>query len=574
MMRFLAVAALLLVVAAAQADRYALLVAIDSYPIVKDRQLSGSAYDLRLMSKMLDSYGFKTEQLARSNATRQAIVTKMSQLAAAAKAGDDFVFYFSGRGSIAPSTETPTSKVQMEPTLVPYDGKETVIDFDLRMKRVEVWAKEITDKGASVTIIVDASFQSATRDDVGRPYNPTPRTIRRRSTMDGEVREEPYRGPGIYLAATPSGGSAYEYLVNASKNTWAGAFTDMLVNEVLAQVQKGEVPTYSGAMREVQAYFKDKVRQDYMPGLSPYPFTKTLVAQADVYDKPMFGGVTPSGIPPAQKAEITQMVVDQEKKERKLRIGLSFPSVRGRSSSGTQARDLDDMEKERDPKLVEAMTKYVAANLPYAEVQPPGAPIDLIVSLSKPGGGGLEARITGDEVDRAQNLRFSGGDVPTVMKAGLSATIERKALINRLFKLLDDEKPTWTNEVNVTSDKSRLKPNDEFKLTFQTGEPALLYIFDRDDADGIVQLTYPAKGAEDNRLEGQMILEPTVDEGSPQGKMMVRALFLEPVPSVKIPAIGDDTLGGLLKQLRVIVPAIESKKLRWTTKELSLAIVP
>ncbi|MFI5385545.1 MAG: caspase family protein, partial [Fimbriimonadales bacterium] len=291
---------------AARADRYALLVAIDSYPIVQGRQLSGSDYDLRLMRKMLEFYNFQTDQLAHADATRVAIITKLAKLAQVAKQGDDFVFYFSGRGSIAPPVDKPTAKVQMEPTLVPYDGKETITDFDLRMKRIEDWADEITKKGGSVTVIVDASFQSATRDDVGRPYNPMPRTIRRKATMDGEVREEPYLGPGIYIAATPSGGSAYEYLINASSNTWDGAFTDLFVNEVIGELHKGTTPTYSGVMREVQAYIKDKVRQDYMPGLAPYPPAKTLVAQAEVYDKPMFGGVTPSAIPPKQQADIQQ----------------------------------------------------------------------------------------------------------------------------------------------------------------------------------------------------------------------------------------------------------------------------
>src|ERR1044072_1192816 len=153
---------LVAIAATCHADRKALLIGVDAYPIVKGRQLSGSAYDLRMMSKLMEFFKFQVEQLARANATRQAIISKMTLMANDAKPGDEFVLYFSGRGSIAAPVDKPTARVQMEPTLVPYDGKETVTDFDLRMKRIEDWAKEITDKGGHVTIIVDACFQLAT----------------------------------------------------------------------------------------------------------------------------------------------------------------------------------------------------------------------------------------------------------------------------------------------------------------------------------------------------------------------------------------------------------------------------
>jgi len=562
----------------------ALLVAIDSYPIVQGRQLSGSNYDLRLMKAMLDCYAFKTDELARSQATHRAVLAKLDALATAAKSGDEVVFYFSGRGSIAPPPGQPNVKVNLEPTLVCYDGEADGTGYDVRMSVLEDWAKKITDKGAQVTIIVDASFESAARDDVGRPYNPMPRTIQRKSTMDGQVRDQPYLGPGIYIAATPSGGSAYEYLINASKDTWDGAFTDMFVNEVIAEIHKGAVPTYSGVMREVEAYFKDKVRQDYMPGLAPYPFTKDLVAKADIYDKPMFGGLTPNAIPPPQQAVVQQMDDAHKKQESKLRIGLSFPSVRGSRAVGNQdapvARDATDMEKDRDPQLVDATTKYVAANMPYAEVEPVGAPIDVIVTLVKDTSGtGIEARIAGNEVDAEQNLRFTGNSVDDLMKAGLSDQLERKALSQRLFNLLDTTKPTWDDgAASLTADKDTYKPGELVKLDFKCSGPALLYVFNRDDADGIIQITFPALGATDNLLAGGNAPQnPTIDQGSPTGKMLVRALYVEPSPDVTIPPIPKDTdqkvvLTALLAQLRILVPAIESNKLRWTIKELTLTV--
>lgn len=571
-MRRIAVLLILALTAVALADRKALLIGIDEYPIVKGRQLSGAAYDLRMIGKMMECFNFQAEQLKGQQATREAIITKMTLLQREAKPGDEFVLYFSGRGSLAPPADNPTAKVGMEPTLVPYDGKETVIDYDLRMKRLEDWAQAITDKGGHATIILDTCFQSASRADFGRPYNPMPRVIQRKSTSDGEVRNEPYLGPGMYLAATPSAGSAYEYLIDPDSNTWGGAFTDIFGSEVIAEIRKGDVPTYSGAMREAQAYFKDKVRQDYMPGLAPYPFSKTLIEKPETYEVPMFGGVKPSEIPPPVKVEIAKLDDDRQKREQKLRIGLAFPSVRGRNSTTAQPRDVDDMDKERDPALTQAITKYVSEKMPYAQVQPPGAPVDLIVSLAKLPTGVVEARVAGDEVDRARNLRFAGKDISEIMKAGLADHLETHSLVIRLFRMLDDQKPTWDQTAGLKADKDTYKSEEPFTLTFDTAGMALLYIFDRDDADGIVQMTFPAKGAEDNHLPaGSKSLSGTVEEGTPTGKMLVRALFVEPAEGVALPSIGTDA-AGLLDQLRVLVPAIEGGKLKWTTREVSLTV--
>lgn len=561
---------LLAIASTCHADRKALLIGIDAYPIVKGRQLSGSAYDLRMMGKMMEFFKFQVEQLARANATRQAIISKMTLMANDAKPGDEFVLYFSGRGSIAPPADKPASRAQMEPTLVPYDGKETITDFDIRMKRLEDWAKEITDKGGRVTIIVDACFQSASRADFGRPYNPMARVIQRKATMDGEARDEPYLGPGIYIAATPSAGSAYEYLINPNTETWGGAFTDIFGSEVISQLQKGQSPTYSAALRETQAYFKDKVRQDYMPGLTPVPNAKTLVDKATTYDQPMFGGIGPAEIPPPQKVEIKQMDDERKKREQKLRIGLAFPTVRGRTSSTADPRDADDMEKEQDPVLAAAMSKYVADKLPYAEVQPPGAPVDLIVSLAKLPTGVIEGRVAGDEVDRLRNLKFVGKDLAAVMKSGLADHLERQSLTIRIFRFIEDQKPTWSQGVSFTSDKDTYKPEDPFTLSFKCDTKALLYILDRDDADGIVQLTFPAKGVEDNHmLTGD--LSGQVESGTPTGKMLVRALFIEPSDKLVLPPLGSEA-EGLVGQLRLLLPAMESGKVKWTVREVSLTV--
>jgi hypothetical protein len=311
-----------------------------------------------------------------------------------------------------------------------------------------------------------------------------------------------------------------------------------------------------------------------MPGLMPYPFTKTLVDQAEKYDVPMFGGVNPAAIPPPVKAEIKKMDEERKDRESKLRIGLSFPSVRGRTGTTAQPRDVDDMDKERDPALTAAITAYVKENMPYAQVQPPGAPVDLIVSLAKLPTGVVEARIAGDEVDRARNLKFTGKDIPEIMKLGLADNLESHSLVTRLFRLLEDHKPTWDQQAAIKADKESYKPNDPFTLSFQSGSLALLYIFDRDDTDGIVQMTFPAKGAEDNHLSGgSKDFSGTVEDGTPAGKMLVRALFVEPSEGVALPSIGSDG-AGLLDQLRVLVPAIESGKLRWTTREVSLTVNP
>ena len=251
---------LLALAALAPAERRALLVGVDDYPWITEpaRKLKGAATDVSLMGRTLGLYGFKSTTLLRKEATRERIVQAMEGLVAGAGKGDRFVFYFSGRGSANPDGE---------PVLVPADGAAKATPADIRMLRLEEWAGRLGDKGADVTIVLDASFVNPGRADYGRQYNPTPRCVPR----GGTVRAELYKGTGMFLAACPSQGAAYEWLVNSAEARWAGAFTDAFTNALVAALNRGADPSVLDAMREVQGYFKDKVRAGYMPGLAPQP---------------------------------------------------------------------------------------------------------------------------------------------------------------------------------------------------------------------------------------------------------------------------------------------------------------
>jgi hypothetical protein len=549
------------------AARYGLLVGVDKYGFIKEpnRQLRGAATDISLMKRMLDLYGFDSTSLLQGDATRKRIVEELAKLESRVQRDDEVVFYFSGRGSIAPSVGDPRAKTNFEPTLVPADGAANALDADVRMQRLEDWARNLNAKGVGVTIVLDASFQNPARSDFGRQYHPVPRSIQRSFTADGEVRDELFRGPGVFLSACPAKGAAYEWLVNSSQQKWAGAFTDQLVNAVVAGLNRGEAPTPTDAMREVQAYFKDKVRADYMPGLSPYPAMANLVSDEVRYGTPFLGGVSTASLPADSKASLAAMEKAREEREKKLRVALEI------EESGSEAQ-----RKAAHERATKDLKSYLAAKVVNSEFAPEGAPPDVIVRL-RADKSSVEATVTGDDLDKTKGYSFKGKDLKKALDSGLGTYLELRALVLRMHRLTATEEPTWDVPVRLASDAAAYSRGDRFALDVDAPAGALLFILNRDDADGILQMAFPqVRAPYSQRLTGSLRLGARIKEDTTSGRMMLRAIV---IPSTGRTKIAEAPMADerkfreeLLRQLRVVVAGMEKGQIPWMAKTINLRI--
>jgi len=544
-MRSLLAAGLLLAAPLAGAERRALIVGVDQYPWITDaaRTLKGAATDVSLMERTLKLYGYTTTTLLRKEATRAAIVSEIERMAGGAKAGDELVFYFSGRGAVSQDGQ---------PLLVPADGKATASDADIRMARLEDWARLVSAQHAQPTLIVDASFVNPGRSDYGRQYNPTPRCIVRGAT---DVRKELFTGPGVFLSACPAQGAAYEWLVNSAEERWAGAFTDSLTNTLVAGLHRGENPTILDAMREVQGYFKDKVRAGYMPGLAPQPEMAALMANSARYETPMFGGVSVKTLPADSK-----LALDAAERQRKAREGKT-----------RIAFETDD------PKLrtnVERRLRDFLKDVPDTDYAPPGEPPDVIFRVSSTGKG-VEATVVGDDLDKTRTYKFPGKDFGRALDGGLGDYISLRAVVGRLYRLTEGNDPTWSARPRFVADAASVARGEGFRLTIETPEPALLFILDRDDADGILQLAFPQPGAPyAQKVDRTATLEARAANDSSDGRMMLRAVLV-PAAQARVPELKMDDKAfrdRLLQQLQRLVSAMESGKLPWTARTVNLGI--
>lgn len=563
---FVALGALATLSTSALAERHALLVGIDKYSFITapTQQLRGAQTDVNMMKRMLDFYGFKSVTLLRDGATRKAIVDNLEKYLATLKSGDEIVFYFSGRGSIAPDTSNPQAKTGMEPTLVPFDGSPTSLDPDIRIRRLEQFADQLDTRGVNVSIILDCSFQSPTRSDFGRQYNPIPRSVSRKQTQAGEARVKLFQGAGAFVSACPARGSAYEWLQNSSESRWSGAFTDQFVNSIVAALNRGENPTYADAMREAQAYFKDKVKADYMPGLAPFPEMPALL-ETPAYGEAAFGGVNVASLPADSKVAIAAQARIQAERERKFRVAIEI------------------MEPTEDKQRLQAYEKaskdleaFLKERLPNSEFAPTGAPPDVIVQV-RMDSNKLTTSVKGDDLDKSKQYDYSGKDLRTCLNGGLGSYLELRSLVSRLYRLSATETPTWKAKLEMRADPISLARGETFNLDLGVDQEAVLFLLNRDDADGVLQMAFPQPGAPImQRLTAPIQMGGTIENDSSNGRMMLRAIVIPAGGAVRVPDVDmkDETKfrEALVRQLKVVVDGIEKKRLEWTSKTLNLRI--
>ena len=557
----LCLAALLpgLAVRAAQTSRRtALLVGIDRYPCVPEPglQLRGARTDLEYTRLALRYCGFEVSTLSGAQANGAAIRQGLGALAGRARPGDQIVFYFSGRGSVAYDPARPNQTEGLEPTLVPYDGRAGSAQADLRMSVLEKWAQTLAGKGASATILLDTCFTSLTARGEERFYLNVPRCVKR----PGRPRRLPYAGPGVFvLAAAGTGGRAYEWRLDINADRWSGAFTYQWTNLAIQRLRAGKRPSFAELMGEVRQFFA--ARPGYMPGMGPYPPAERMQA---AYRQPMF----PAPPPPPQIAKEAEQVDNARKKqERELRVALATPS------------GLWSPQERRDylAPLTKPTREYLERNLPGVALLPDYADRPDRVLKVERSGDAFTVAVEGDEIDADRKPSFGGTAIAEVMAEGLADYLQRQALVLRLFRMTEapaDQtlEVTWS----VRSDKAQYHREDPFKFVGETPVDGFFYFVDQDEKDGVVQLIWPLRKNWDTQRKAGKLFVPGGRIPRDQevfGHTRTRAILVVPSPSLSLPALKppqggqwtEDRAYGKaeLAHLRALLEALERKQARW-----------
>jgi hypothetical protein len=219
-------------------------------------------------------------------------------------------------------------------------------------------------------------------------------------------------------------------------------------------------------------------------------------------------------------------------------------------------------------------------------------PDRIIRVLPAPDGSGWVARVAGDEVDASRFPEFRGKDTGALMRAGLENYLDRQALVFRLYQLTGaapSEKARWDAAWTARSDKPKYRAGDALSFTVGGGgQEGLLYVLDRDEADGVVQMVWPLLQEPDNRLTADAAevkvpraLSFRLPGDQAPGKTFTRALFVE--GKAKLPSLTPPPGGWTdparysaaeVAHLKALVEVIEKKRARWRVVDFEYEVVP
>lgn len=499
------------------APRLALVVSIDAYPfsekgLAPDRRLSAAANDAATVERMLALTGFATRRLLQGEATRAAVVRELDSLATRATSGSDVVFYFSGCGG-------NSGDARREPTLVAADGLKGKRTGDVPISLVERMAKRAHDKGAHVTVIVDACFTPPpfqSRSLEARAYKPIAKCVVR----PGSIRPDLFRGPGVFLCPAREGGQTYEWRESGAASGWTSAFTDRIANATSAAVLKGTVPTVRALVRDADAYFKAK-GEEYMPGLR---IALPQDATDPGYDAPILtAGPLPAVTNPNVATRARRRMERDQAQARALRIAIDVdPDLPKERKAALRGRIVD---------LGEALAKF-DENL--KAVDPYERDPDRVLILS--GGEGMNVTVQGGDYTKSQRHRFSGGDPEAAVADGLGAFMETDLCAKRLWNLAEGGgRMAWSPKMV----RETIEPGQRIQLSFDAPQAGHLVLLNRDDADGEVKLIAPYWFEPDLAFAAGPQTAPRTlgnGKGSSSGGSVVVAFFV-PAEAGALPAL-------------------------------------
>lgn len=554
-------------------NRSALLVAIDDYSFITDARfkLKGADLDLQYMTALCQFGGFTVATLKNDEATRAAIETVLTKLEQNASRGDEVLFYFSGRGSVAPDPDSFDPFKDMEVTLVPHDGQEASAIFDLRMRRLARFAQTIEGKGGRVTLILDTCFRPLTsRSGQYRHYNDVPKCVLRNTDQEVSVKQPIYSGPGTFLCATGAPGAAYEWLTSDTDDTWAGAFTHELAGIASVHIQNNTSPTMAELMMEVQASVLDRERQGYMPGFRPIPPAEVLYAKAEPYGRRSI--FSQPGAQPTDPAKARVEAASKQRAEQteQLRVGFQLmDSVPESERAGLEAKVFGTLGAQLERSV--ATLKLVRRG---------GLAPDRLVEVSKEGDKWHAVVPNEPTDDPDQKPRFAADSFEGLFSTGLAEYFERSALIYRLFRLADTAEPTLSAAIRIDTSADTVRHDDLMTLTVRSSIPSSVYLLDLDGA-GLVKYSAPIRVFPDTSLKPassgyELSLRGRVERMTAVGPWKLRAIVVQLPEGVTLPSLDvaeSEYPKALLAHLKELLRLIESGKARWRASTKKVDVV-
>ena len=167
---FSVLALVLLCNAAAQAEKYALIVGVTEYPALKDDNLVGPANDAALVVAVLGQRGFESKHLvelskrpeAKGKPLRENILAELEKLASNSKPGDFVYLHFAGHGSRQPAQADDTSETDaLDEIFLPADAAKwdshigSVVNA-ITDNEIGAYLDRIRDTGANVWMVFDS----------------------------------------------------------------------------------------------------------------------------------------------------------------------------------------------------------------------------------------------------------------------------------------------------------------------------------------------------------------------------------------------------------------------------------
>jgi hypothetical protein len=439
---------------------------------------------------------------------------------------------------------------------------------------LESWARDVTAKGAAAALLLDTCYSAPASRGEDRFYKNVPRCVRR----PGTPRREVFNGPGAFMAATVGGGQAYEWRVDFSSDTWAGAFTDLWTNAAMRRLKQNEPTTFADLMGEVHRFFA--ARPGYMRGMRPHPAPERLAAAP--YQRPLPAPpAAPSAAPApaAVQAKVDEIVGQRVEQAKTLRVALEASPLS--AAVGGADRSRGGGAEANPALLLRPLGDTLKKQTEMVTIVPEfGDRPDRIVVLARgDGAGGWVARVQGDEVDASRQPEYRGKDVNALLKAGLAGYLQRQAYVLRLFRLSEHGTTgAAPADWSVRSDKPAYRPGERLSFVVRTAREGLLYLFDQDEKDGIVQMVFPLAPEADNRVPAGETRLPRaiafeIPRGQSSGRTTTRAILVTPAPSLKLPPLPKAGAVAAAKpadyeaaerdHLRALVRAIEKKQVDW-----------
>ncbi|MER7544777.1 caspase family protein [Spirillospora sp. NPDC127506] len=214
-------------------SRRALLIGAEAFG------LSGVARDLELMESLLESKGFAIDQCSGPDATYDGIISALEELAAAVRADDAVVIYYSGHGgrALRPDWQARRSRGQSTHVryLVPIDLDDST-DEDFRgvlASELSMRQRQLTARTRNVTTILDCCYAGAMSREPSFQPRYLPKAVPLRALMAREAAlggaEPAFSNPdAVRLVATEIDRVAWEG--TGSDGMRCGLFTGALVS--------------------------------------------------------------------------------------------------------------------------------------------------------------------------------------------------------------------------------------------------------------------------------------------------------------------------------------------------------